>query len=151
MRRLLVSLAAGVALVAAGGSADASRPAPTARCASGSTAAVIGGKKVCLKAGQRCDRRKDRQYHKYKLPLSLGSARAFPQAEAPERCHAASPSLPGLKVDVGGYKLYIECFGSGSPTVILEPGTATAGATGTLRGWNELRTTLGGVTRCLRL
>ena len=30
--------------------------------------------------------------------------------------------LPGVKVDVGGYKLYLECSGSGSPTVVLEQG-----------------------------
>jgi len=32
------------------------------------------------------------------------------------------PPLPGQKIDVGGYSLYIECVGSGSPTVVLEQG-----------------------------
>ena len=29
---------------------------------------------------------------------------------------------PGQKIDVGGYSLYIECVGSGSPTVVIEQG-----------------------------
>jgi pimeloyl-ACP methyl ester carboxylesterase len=146
MRQLLVLLAAAAAgLVAAGAGADASRPAASARCASGSTAAVIGGKKVCLKAGQKCDRRKDRQYHKYKFHCHTGRLARFPKPKPPPP--PPPPSLPGLKVDVGGYKLYIDCIGSGSPTVILEPGTATAGATGTLAGWEALRTSIGAETR----
>jgi len=32
------------------------------------------------------------------------------------------PGIPGERIDVGGYSLYIECAGSGSPTVILETG-----------------------------
>ena len=143
MRHVLVLLAITAAIVAASAGADASRPAAEARCASGTTAAVIGGKKVCLKAGQKCDRRKDRQYHKYKFHCHSGRLKRFPKPPVTP----PPPSLPGLKVDVGGYRLYIECFGSGSPTVILEPGTATAGATGTLAGWEALATSIGAVTR----
>jgi pimeloyl-ACP methyl ester carboxylesterase len=36
------------------------------------------------------------------------------------------PPPPGQKIDVGGYSLYIECAGSGSPTVILETGGPSA-------------------------
>src|SRR5215210_4088743 len=32
---------------------------------------------------------------------------------------------PGQLVDVGGYRLHIQCMGQGSPTVILESGLAT--------------------------
>ena len=32
-------------------------------------------------------------------------------------------SAPGQLVDVGGYKMHINCVGQGSPTVILEAGT----------------------------
>lgn len=35
------------------------------RCPVGSVAAVIGGKRVCLKVGQRCKRKLDRKYHRY--------------------------------------------------------------------------------------
>jgi alpha/beta hydrolase family protein len=141
------ALLAGLALVAVAVAAGAgqSAPAAQAKCASGTTAAVIGGRHVCLKAGQKCRKKLDRQYHRYKFHCHSGRLARFAKPKPPNP--PPPPSLPGLKVDVGGYKLYIECFGTGSPTVILEPGTATAGATGTLPGWQELRTTLGGVTR----
>jgi pimeloyl-ACP methyl ester carboxylesterase len=32
------------------------------------------------------------------------------------------PTLPGDKIDVGGYNLYLDCKGTGNPTVILESG-----------------------------
>ena len=35
---------------------------------------------------------------------------------------APRPTLPGDKIDVGGFNLYIDCKGTGSPTVILESG-----------------------------
>jgi pimeloyl-ACP methyl ester carboxylesterase len=38
----------------------------------------------------------------------------------------------GQLVDVGGHKLYLSCVGSGSPTVVLEPG---AGGTSSQMGW----------------
>ena len=38
----------------------------------------------------------------------------------------------GRLIDVGGHKLYLNCVGSGSPTVVLEPG---AGATSSQLGW----------------
>ncbi len=31
-------------------------------------------------------------------------------------------SMPGRLIDVGGHKLHIDCTGTGSPTVVLEPG-----------------------------
>lgn len=44
--------------------------------------------------------------------------------------------LPGQKIDVGGYKLYIECFGSGSPTVVIEQGQPRP-PTEILRSWAQ--------------
>jgi pimeloyl-ACP methyl ester carboxylesterase len=43
-------------------------------------------------------------------------------------------SLPstGRLIDVGGHQLYLSCVGSGSPTVVLEPG---AGGTSAQMGW----------------
>jgi hypothetical protein len=41
-------------------------------CAKGSTAAVIGGRHVCLRAGQRCQKRLDKQYHRYKFHCHTG-------------------------------------------------------------------------------
>jgi pimeloyl-ACP methyl ester carboxylesterase len=35
---------------------------------------------------------------------------------------ASAPTVPGQMVDIGGYRLHIDCIGKGSPTVILENG-----------------------------
>ena len=45
-----------------------------------------------------------------------------------------STTMPttGRLIDVGGHELYLSCAGSGSPTVVLEPG---AGATSAQMGW----------------
>jgi hypothetical protein len=40
------------------------------------------------------------------------------------------PRLPGRKIDVGGYRLYLECEGSGSPTVVFEQGWGRSGSRG---------------------
>ncbi len=47
-----------------------------------------------------------------------------------------SNALPatGRLIDVGGHKLYLNCVGSGSPTVVLEPG---GGGTSSQLGWIE--------------
>ena len=39
-----------------------------------------------------------------------------------EATDSASTAMPGRLVDVGGHKLHIDCTGTGSPTVVLEPG-----------------------------
>jgi pimeloyl-ACP methyl ester carboxylesterase len=39
-----------------------------------------------------------------------------------ESLDARAFPMPGQLVDVGGYRLHLHCTGSGSPTVILEPG-----------------------------
>ena len=40
--------------------------------------------------------------------------------------------MPGQLIDVGGHRLHLNCTGSGSPTVVLEPG---AGAMSSALGW----------------
>src|SRR5205823_3809739 len=40
----------------------------------------------------------------------------------------ASTAMPGQLIDVGGYRLYLHCTGSGSPTVIMEAGAAESSA-----------------------
>ncbi|WP_392545270.1 alpha/beta hydrolase [Oryzobacter telluris] len=44
----------------------------------------------------------------------------------------ASPAMAGRLVDVGGHRLHLSCKGSGSPTVVVEPG---GGAMGAHLGW----------------
>jgi hypothetical protein len=43
------------------------------------------------------------------------------------------------RVDVGGRRMYVECVGSGSPTVVLE-----AGFGGSSRNWTAVLPALGG-------
>jgi len=51
----------------------------------------------------------------------LGAAGLSYQALASARDRRAFP-MPGLLVDIGGYKLHIDCTGQGSPAVILDSG-----------------------------
>ncbi len=83
MRRLalLVSLAAVAAALGTVGGLGASPPPATPSggaktCAAGSVRAVIGGRQRCLRAGQRCARRFDRQYHRYGFHCHTGRLRA---------------------------------------------------------------------------
>jgi alpha/beta hydrolase family protein len=55
------------------------------------------------------------------------------------------PPVPGQKIDVGGYGLYIECAGSGSPTVILETGGPSASLQSP--GWLAMRASVAAETR----
>jgi len=40
--------------------------------------------------------------------------------------------MPGRMIDIGGHRLHLDCSGSGSPTVLLEPG---AGLMSSVSGW----------------
>jgi pimeloyl-ACP methyl ester carboxylesterase len=64
----------------------------------------------------------------YEAIASRGDARAYPP--------------PGQMVDVGGYRLHIQCVGAGSPTVVLD-----AGLGGTSLDWSLVQTELGQTTR----
>jgi CubicO group peptidase (beta-lactamase class C family)/pimeloyl-ACP methyl ester carboxylesterase len=77
-------------------------------CPAGSVAARIDGKRVCLKAGNRCKRTYDRQYHAYGFHCHTG--------------RLTRDDVFSRKVDVGGFRLAITCRGTGSPTVVLESG-----------------------------
>ena len=49
-----------------------------------------------------------------------------------EAADAAAYPMPGQLIDVGGHRLHLHCTGSGSPTVVLEPG---GGAMSSNLGW----------------
>ena len=49
-----------------------------------------------------------------------------------EAAAARADAMPGHLVDVGGHRLHLNCTGSGSPTVVLEPG---AGGVSSDLGW----------------
>jgi pimeloyl-ACP methyl ester carboxylesterase len=55
------------------------------------------------------------------LALILVTAAVAAQSPSPPASPAAQGDFAGL-VDVGGRRLYLECRGTGSPTVILEAG-----------------------------
>ena len=44
----------------------------------------------------------------------------------------APPAMPGRSIDVGGHSLHLNCTGTGSPTVVLQPG---GGAMSSDMGW----------------
>jgi pimeloyl-ACP methyl ester carboxylesterase len=64
----------------------------------------------------------------YEAIAAAGDARRYP--------------APGQLVDVGGYRLHIQCVGTGSPTVVLD-----AGLSGSSLDWNLVQPELGRSTR----
>jgi pimeloyl-ACP methyl ester carboxylesterase len=64
----------------------------------------------------------------YEAIAASGDARRYP--------------APGQLVDVGGYRLHINCVGTGSPTVVLD-----AGLGGSSLDWSLVQPELGGTTR----
>jgi pimeloyl-ACP methyl ester carboxylesterase len=55
---------------------------------------------------------------------------------------AAARAMPGRLVDVGGYRLHLDCTGAGSPTVVLLNGLAQ-----TSPGWARISPAVAGTTR----
>jgi len=64
----------------------------------------------------------------YEAIAAAGDARRYPP--------------PGQLVDVGGYRLHIQCVGTGSPTVVLD-----AGLSGSSLDWSLVQPELGRTTR----
>lgn len=64
----------------------------------------------------------------YEAIAAAGDARRYP--------------APGQLVDVGSYRLHIQCVGTGSPTVVLD-----AGLSGSSLDWNLVQPELGRTTR----
>ncbi len=101
-------------------------------CSSGSIAAVIGGKHLCLKTGQACKAKLERQYRRYRFHCQNGRLTRVPKPS----------SVYSAKVDVGGYRLAIRCRGRGSPTIILESGFDSPGTT-----WSLVQPKVASITR----
>jgi pimeloyl-ACP methyl ester carboxylesterase len=150
-----------VLTAAAAASPGASAPVGLFAHAAPCKPAVIGGKHACLKSGQRCASKLDRQYHRYGFHCHAGKlarrpprgapSPSSPPASPPAEPRRPAPPGPGQRVDIGGYSLYIECTGTGTPTVIMEQGWALPGATGdptiAMPGWVAVRTSLATDTR----
>src|SRR5215207_8827824 len=64
----------------------------------------------------------------YEAIAAAGDARRYP--------------APGQLVDIGGYRLHIQCVGAGSPTVVLD-----AGLGGSSLDWSLVQSDLGSSTR----
>src|SRR6266516_4666075 len=75
------------------------------------------------------------------LLIGLVAVGASYQAIATARDRRAYPA-PGQLVDVGGYRLHINCVGQGSPTVVLD-----AGLGGSSLDWSLVQPELGRTTR----
>ena len=103
-------------------------------CSPGSVAGVIGGRRTCLKVGQACKSKLDRQYHRYGFHCHDG--------RLTRRTKPKPPASSFRKVDVGGYRLAISCRGTGTPAVILESGHGLRGLT-----WLRTQTKLASTTR----
>ena len=68
----------------------------------------------------------------YEAVGSRGDARTYPPT--------------GQMVDVGGYRLHIQCVGTGSPTVVLD-----AGLGGTSLDWSLVQTEIGQTRHAFRV
>jgi hypothetical protein len=76
------------------------RSAESATCRSGSVRAVVGGKTVCLKAGQRCVRGLDRRYHRYRFHCHAGRLTRFkPKARPPRDVRVVVTGEPEVVFD----------------------------------------------------
>jgi pimeloyl-ACP methyl ester carboxylesterase len=60
----------------------------------------------------------------------------------PTPAQESKPKAPGKMVDVGGYKLYLDCRGEGSPTVVLESGLDDSSA-----AWGAVQPEVAKLTR----
>ena len=139
----LALLASGLALGLTGVAAAAHSPGSTAKhCKAGSTTATIAGKHVCLKAGARCNKRLDAAYHRYRFHCHSGRLTRFPPPVGKPPVLADPPPPAGELVDIGGYRLHLECVGSGAPTIVFEPGN-----TGSRHGARRVQYALGAETR----
>jgi pimeloyl-ACP methyl ester carboxylesterase len=76
------------------------------------------------------------------LPPSVPAVTAVPSETSTP---APRPTPPGEKIDVGGYRLYLDCKGEGSPTVILESGLEADATT-----WKDVHPLVAQFTRVCR-
>jgi pimeloyl-ACP methyl ester carboxylesterase len=76
--------------------------------------------------------------------LAAGCGHETPKGDQTPTTRRGSPVIVGAGrlVDVGGHSLYVNCMGSGSPTVVLE-----AGFGGNSSNWRDVQPQLGQATR----
>ena len=85
-----------VALVVGASNSASGRPASGAKsCAKGFVHATIGGQHRCLKRGQQCAKRLDRQYHRYRFHCHAGRLSGGPPPATTPAATIARVTLPG--------------------------------------------------------
>ena len=131
-----IAMAIGLAVLLVGighasGSTDTT-DARVARCTAGAVEARIAGKRVCLRRGQRCTKRLDRQYHRYGLHCHSGRLTGGPEPAPPLPAAGKVvatipvPSTGGIAIGAGA----VWVANNGPHTVTrLDPRTNAATAT----------------------
>lgn len=91
----------------AGSTVLSTQVAEAARCPTGSVAAVVEGKRTCLRSGQQCKKRVDRRYHRYGFHCHTGRLTRRP-AQSPPMPPAGTivatipvPSTGGVAIGAG--------------------------------------------------
>ena len=118
------AVAAGSGTVGGLGAArdKASRIDGATRCRAGSVQAVINGKQTCLRAGKRCAKRFDRQYHHYGFHCHTGRLRADPWIALESRRLRLPRIGPGATCPRSGGRQVTPAFG-----ILFGQGPAYAG------------------------
>ena len=99
--RVTLGLAALLACAVAASGADSSPAVGQARCGSGTVAGVIAGKSVCLRRGQKCVKRLDRQYHRYSFHCHSARLTGGPKAK-PQQPPSAGTVIDTITVPASG-------------------------------------------------
>lgn len=97
---MVVGLVFPAVLAAAGLAGRQAAVTQSARCPSGSVAATIAGKSVCLRRGQRCSKRSDKQYHRYGFHCHSGRLTGSPKP--PNPAPSAGRVVATIPVPVSG-------------------------------------------------
>jgi pimeloyl-ACP methyl ester carboxylesterase len=87
---------------------------------------------MAIRARRDLDSR-SRRWVLYPVFAALGLAALGGGYETVGENLAGAPTMTGRLIDVGGYRLHLDCVGTGSPTVVLEAGLGEPGAD--IAGW----------------
>lgn len=107
MRSTAVLLAALAVATGIASGAAGSTSASTARCAAGTVPATVSAKRVCLRRGQRCATKLDRQYHRYGFHCHGGRLSGGPAPKLPVTpagtvaATIPAPSTGGIGIGAG--------------------------------------------------
>ena len=95
MRRSTVAVGCAVAVLSASVLVSLATGASEVACPAGTVKALIGGKRVCLKAGQKCAPRYNARYHKYGFDCSVGARLTRRRPKPPPPPKSVSIAISG--------------------------------------------------------